>query len=63
MKIPKDGKSDPSEQVGAKAPAANDDTIDGGGRPGGWDPFEVWRTRVRDARPRGADPSDPAPES
>jgi len=26
-------------------------------RPGGWDPFEVWRTRVRDAR---RDPDDPA---
>lgn len=25
-------------------------------RPGGWDPFEVWRTRVRDAR-RDADPA------
>ena len=42
--------------------AANDDGRPGGSaatvepvpRPTGWDPFEVWRTRVRDAR-RDAD--------
>lgn len=25
------------------------------GEPVGWDPFEVWRTRVRDARSTGRD--------
>jgi hypothetical protein len=37
--------------------AANDDhgpaaagTDAAASHPGGWDPFEVWRTRVRDAR-------------
>ena len=42
--------------------AANDDprpagaaaTVEPAPRPAGWDPFEVWRTRVRDAR-RGAE--------
>jgi hypothetical protein len=28
--------------------------VDPAPRPSGWDPFEVWRTRVRDAR-RGAE--------
>ena len=26
-------------------------------RPAGWDPFEVWRTRVRDARRDAEDPT------
>ena len=30
--------------------AANDDLINGSGPAPGWDPFEIWRTRVRDAR-------------
>lgn len=30
--------------------AANEAVIDGAGRPVAWDPFEVWRTRVRDVR-------------
>ena len=30
--------------------AANDAVISGSGPPPGWDPFEIWRTRVRDAR-------------
>jgi len=30
--------------------AANEAMIEGGGRPPAWDPFEVWRTRVRDVR-------------
>jgi hypothetical protein len=42
--------------------AANDDDgpaeggAGGSAGPAGWDPFEVWRTRVRDAR-RSAAPS------
>jgi hypothetical protein len=58
MKIPKDGPIDAMAPVGGEVPAANDDAIEGGGRPAGWDPFEVWRTRVRDARPRAADSAD-----
>ncbi|MGQ0385281.1 MAG: hypothetical protein ACT4UP_11465 [Gammaproteobacteria bacterium] len=27
--------------------AANDPMIAGAHRPAGWDPFEIWRTRVR----------------
>lgn len=66
MKIPKDGPQDPRTPAAPGASAANDDAIEGGGRPVGWDPFEVWRTRVRDARPRGVEaPDAPAdtPES
>jgi hypothetical protein len=37
---------------------ANDDAIEGGGRPAGWDPFEVWRTRVKDPRTRKPVPPD-----
>ena len=62
MKIPKDGPVDPTTPVSAEFPAANDDAIEGGGRPAGWDPFEVWRTRVRDARPRAVDPADEPPQ-
>ena len=36
--------------------AANDAVISGSGPAPGWDPFEVWRTRVKDARePRPKD--------
>ncbi len=30
--------------------AANDDAIENAGPEAGWDPFEVWRTRVKDVR-------------
>lgn len=30
--------------------AANDPMIVGARRPRGWDPFEIWRTRVRSMR-------------
>ena len=30
--------------------------VDPSPRPAGWDPFEVWRTRVRDARRDAEDP-------
>jgi len=30
--------------------AANDAVINSSGPAPGWDPFEIWRTRVRDAR-------------
>ena len=46
--------------------AANDElprtgvgaTVEPAPRPSGWDPFEVWRTRVRDARRDGGEPGD-----
>ncbi len=31
-------------------PAGAAATVEPSPRPSGWDPFEVWRTRVRDAR-------------
>lgn len=37
----------PKDVGGALAPAANDEAIERSGRPAGWDPFEVWRTRVK----------------
>ena len=52
MKIRKDGPNDTVAPPVPDAQAANDDAIEGGGRPAGWDPFEVWRTRVRDPRTR-----------
>ena len=58
MSIPKDGPLDTTAPVTPEVPAANDDAIEGGGKPAGWDPFEVWRTRVRDARPRTTGPMD-----
>lgn len=32
------------------AAAANDDIVDGAGPAPAWDPYEVWRTRVKDVR-------------
>jgi hypothetical protein len=40
----------------ASPDAANEPVIEGSGPPAAWDPFEVWRTRVRDVqqkRPAG----------
>ncbi len=62
MKIPKDGPIDATPSLAGEVPAANDDAIEGGGKPAGWDPFEVWRTRVRDARPRASEPADEPPQ-
>lgn len=61
MNITKDGPADVPAPRTPEAPAANEDAIEGGGKPAGWDPFEVWRTRVRDARPRAERPEG-APE-
>lgn len=36
---------------GRSLDAANDPVIAGTPPPAGWDPVEIWRTRVRDARP------------
>jgi hypothetical protein len=49
------------ETISLPAEAANDPlhppvAIDPVPRPAGWDPFEIWRTRVRDAR-REPEPS------
>jgi len=42
--------------------AANESVIEGGGRPPAWDPFEVWRTRVRDVRDRRSQRKTPPEE-
>ena len=41
--------------------AANEPVIEGSGRPPAWDPFEVWRKRVRDVQDErsGGQPSAP----
>jgi len=36
---------------GKSLDAANDPVIDGAQPASGWDPFEIWRTRVRDLVP------------
>ena len=35
---------------GSPAVAASKQAMEGNGKPAGWDPFEVWRTRVRDVQ-------------
>jgi hypothetical protein len=50
MKPVKGGVMDGDPLGGSPAEAANEPMIDGGGMPPAWDPFEVWRTRVRDVR-------------
>ena len=47
--LPGDAIKDKRDAV-APIEAANEARIEGGGRPFAWDPFEVWRTRVRDVR-------------
>jgi hypothetical protein len=61
MERVKGGVTDDQPQGGIPPEAANDPSIDGSGPAGGWDPFEVWRTRVRDVqqqRSRGKTPID-----
>lgn len=41
--------------------AANDSLISGTLPAPGWDPFEIWRTRVRDAREQRPTDGDEAP--
>ncbi len=41
--------------------AANDAVINGSGPAPGWDPFEIWRTRVRDAREQRPTDGDAIP--
>lgn len=41
--------------------AANDSLINGSGPAPGWDPFEIWRTRVRDAREQRPTDGDETP--
>jgi len=44
-----DVSSDVSQGV-RPADAANEPVMEGAGPPAAWDPFEVWRTRVRDVQ-------------
>ena len=60
MAMVKDGVMDGQLQRGIPGEAANEAVIEGAGRPAGWDPFEVWRTRVRDVADQRAQPK-PAP--
>ena len=41
-----------------RPPASAAATVEPLPRPAGWDPFEVWRTRVRDARRDADAPAD-----
>ena len=49
MERAKDGLDEQSLR-GDALKAANDPLIADGGRKSGWDPFEIWRTRVRNTR-------------
>ena len=44
-----DVRNDVSQGV-RSADAANEPVMEGAGPPAAWDPFEVWRTRVRDVQ-------------
>jgi hypothetical protein len=46
-------------EQGIPAEAANEALIEGSGRPAGWDPLEVWRTRIRDVADQRALPRPP----
>jgi len=58
MEAVKGGADYGAPRGGSSAAAAKNQAKEGGAQPGGWDPFEVWRTRVRDvqqARARDGD--------
>ena len=40
--------------LGVTDGAANDDAVEGAGPAPAWDPYEVWRTRVKDVRDQRA---------
>jgi hypothetical protein len=53
--------------LGITDTAANDDAVEGAGPAPAWDPYEVWRTRVKDVRDQrtrtpgvSEGPNDPA---
>jgi hypothetical protein len=52
VSFPNDAANDEGRPNGAAA------AVEPAPRPTGWDPFEVWRTRVRDARRDGTANSD-----
>jgi hypothetical protein len=47
--------------LGKSLEAANDAVMNGSGPAPGWDPFEIWRTRVRDAREQRPTDGDEIP--
>ena len=59
MKRVKGDVSNDGTQSVRSSDAANEPVMEGAGPPAAWDPFEVWRTRVRDVqqeRTRGRTP-------
>jgi hypothetical protein len=50
MDIRKGGQKKGQPEGVVPSDAANEPVIEGSGRPVGWDPFEVWRKRVRDVQ-------------
>lgn len=65
MKPADPGRRDDASTGGVKLDAANDDhgpadhvAREHAAKEAGWDPFEVWRTRVRDARRGEGDEAD-----
>lgn len=51
---------DPQKSV--PSDAANEPVIEGSGPPAAWDPFEVWRTRVRDVQHKRSKDKAPGEE-
>lgn len=62
MKPVKGGVRDGDPRGGSPADAANEPVIEGSGPPAAWDPFEVWRTRVRDVQHERSKPNTPPDE-
>ncbi|MBS1200684.1 MAG: hypothetical protein H6R27_1362 [Proteobacteria bacterium] len=63
MKPVKGDVSHDGSQGVPPADAANEPVMDGSGPPAAWDPFEVWRTRVRDVQQeRSKAPTPPKAE-
>jgi len=61
METAKGDRENGQPEVTVPSEAANEPVIEGSGRPPAWDPFEVWRKRVRDVQDErsGRQPSAP----
>jgi len=61
MDMAKGDRKNGQPQGTVPSEAANEPVIEGSGRPPAWDPFEVWRKRVRDVQDErsGRRPSAP----
>ena len=56
MEIAKGDRENGQPEGTVPSEAANEPVIEGSGRPPAWDPFEVWRKRVRDVQDERSGP-------